>query len=263
MNNRSPPPPADATSQGEGLLDIKAAAHLLRVSEVSLRRWTDAGRLPCTRVGGRRERRFRRADLEAMLLGGHRAAAPGESAPTRAACVALEDMQLRYGSHLCAFYQSDEGRLKLAVPFLAAGLRLGDACFLVASADTAGALRAALLDDELGGLAASALDALIVQAGAPDPGELLDWFRAAFMHATARGRKCRVLGDMACFLHAGAPMSAVLDFESAYDRGLARQFPVLSLCQYDSRAFSGVEVIGALKCHADTFDYPLTRFLGI
>ena len=51
------------------LLDIAQAAALLRVSEASLRRWTNAGRLPCRRIGGRRERRFRRADLMAFLEG--------------------------------------------------------------------------------------------------------------------------------------------------------------------------------------------------
>src|SRR5207244_2512321 len=43
------------------LLDIREAAGFLRVSETSLRRWTNAGQLPCLRIGGRRERRFRRA----------------------------------------------------------------------------------------------------------------------------------------------------------------------------------------------------------
>lgn len=263
MKDPQLPPSAEGMPPADELLDIKAAARLLRVSEVSLRRWTDAGRLTCTRVGGRRERRFRRADLEAMLSGEHSVGAPRGPMPIGAACVELEDMQLRYGSHLCAFYHSDEGRLKLALPFLASGLREGDACFLVASDDTAIALRTALLDRELGGLATTDLDALVVHPGVPDPAVMCDWFRAAFMREAARGRKCRVLGDMACFLHVGAPMSAVLDFESTYDKGLARQFPVLSLCQYDSRAFSGADVIGALKCHADTFDYPLARFLGI
>ncbi|OLC08841.1 MAG: hypothetical protein AUH41_07175 [Gemmatimonadetes bacterium 13_1_40CM_66_11] len=53
----------------QDLLDIKEAAAFLRVSETSLRRWTNAGRLRCFRIGGRRERRFRRADLEAFLGG--------------------------------------------------------------------------------------------------------------------------------------------------------------------------------------------------
>src|SRR5437899_1730190 len=43
------------------LLDIRQAAALLHVSAASLRRWTNAGLLASFRVGGRRERRFRRA----------------------------------------------------------------------------------------------------------------------------------------------------------------------------------------------------------
>src|SRR5258708_6028007 len=49
------------------LLDIRQAAALLQVSAASLRRWTNAGLLASFRVGGRRERRFRRADLLAFL----------------------------------------------------------------------------------------------------------------------------------------------------------------------------------------------------
>jgi excisionase family DNA binding protein len=54
-------------SHEEDLLDIKQAARFLQVSETSLRRWTNAGRLACHRVGRKRERRFRRADLLAFM----------------------------------------------------------------------------------------------------------------------------------------------------------------------------------------------------
>ncbi len=56
-----------AIPQEPELLDIAQAAAFLHVSPMSLRRWTNSGRLPCFRVGGRRERRFRRADLLALL----------------------------------------------------------------------------------------------------------------------------------------------------------------------------------------------------
>src|SRR5262245_48099072 len=57
----------DTVTQSEPLLDIEQAARFLNVSETSLRRWTNDGRLACLRVGRRRERRFRRADLLAFL----------------------------------------------------------------------------------------------------------------------------------------------------------------------------------------------------
>ena len=49
------------------LLNIKQAAQYLNVSEISIRRWTDAGKLACLRVGGRRERRFEHQELVNFL----------------------------------------------------------------------------------------------------------------------------------------------------------------------------------------------------
>jgi transcriptional repressor of dcmA and dcmR len=47
-----------------------------------------------------------------------------------------------------------------------------------------------------------------------------------------------------------------------FDQYLAHTYPVISLCQYDARRFSGVGLLGALKTHRDTFDFPLPRFLA-
>src|SRR3989454_11948677 len=57
------------------LLDIREAAGFLRVSETSLRRWTNAGQLPCLRIGGRHERRVPRTH-PLGVLGGAGPAAP-------------------------------------------------------------------------------------------------------------------------------------------------------------------------------------------
>src|SRR2546425_9689546 len=99
------------------LLDIAQAAAFLHVSPMSLRRWTNSGRLPCFRVGGRRERRFRRADLLAFLE------RSGE--PIRAP---------QGPGHLCGLYTSMAARERWAAAFLAAGLEAGAISFLAAEA---------------------------------------------------------------------------------------------------------------------------------
>src|SRR3979490_1430483 len=48
-------------------LTISEAAEFLHVSEASLRRWTNRGKLRCFRVGGRNERRFLVEDLIAFM----------------------------------------------------------------------------------------------------------------------------------------------------------------------------------------------------
>jgi len=49
------------------LLNVKEAAALLNVAEMTVRRWTNAGALRCYRVGGKHERRFRIEDLQEYL----------------------------------------------------------------------------------------------------------------------------------------------------------------------------------------------------
>src|SRR5437899_2404046 len=102
------------------LLDIRQAAALLHVSAASLRRWTNAGLLASFRVGGRRERRFRRADLLAFLeshpAAGHAAVPLGTASP----------------GHRCGFYLSDETRTRAAARFLADALRTGGVSVLAA-----------------------------------------------------------------------------------------------------------------------------------
>jgi len=62
------------------LLNTKEAAQLLRVSEASIRRWSDSGLLAARRVGRRRERRFERPELERFAarvrFGDHAAGRP-------------------------------------------------------------------------------------------------------------------------------------------------------------------------------------------
>jgi excisionase family DNA binding protein len=45
-------------SEKQRFLTIAEAAEFLHVSETSLRRWTNSGKLRSFRVGGRNERRF-------------------------------------------------------------------------------------------------------------------------------------------------------------------------------------------------------------
>jgi len=116
------------------LLDIREAADFLRVSETSLRRWTNAGRLPCLRIGGRRERRFRRDDLLAFI------GAAGGAAPP----------PLR--NHFCELYTSDLGRVRGAAAFLGVGLQSGALCLLAAEKDVQRAVVARLEHDRPGRL---------------------------------------------------------------------------------------------------------------
>src|ERR1700704_3867746 len=111
------------------LLNTLEAARFLRVSEASIRRWSNAGLLPVRRIGGRRERRSREADL-VKYLGGAGGAPSGRHAGADPVDVSVGGASVPIRSHVATFYNSDEGRLRLSGPFLADGIRAGQPCFL-------------------------------------------------------------------------------------------------------------------------------------
>lgn len=250
----------------EELLNIKQAAKMLNTSVISVRRWSDAGKLPCLRIGLRRERRFRLADLSYYLEQNKTPASDAKTMHTtspRIAHITLEGITIDYGTHLCTFYETDSGRLKLSLPFLLDGLQKGDRCFLIASTKVQAHILQELrsvrpdIDKDI------KEGHLIVMDGLPSSAEMYAFFEKAFLEASKHGiQGLRVLGDMAWTLQKKLAEGELNDFEIRYNNGLGKRFPVVSLCQYDARVFSGVAILGALKCHDDTFHYPLTHFLG-
>jgi transcriptional repressor of dcmA and dcmR len=224
------------------LLDIAQAAALLQVSEASLRRWTNRGRLRCLRIGGRRERRFRRADLLAFLQ---------------------DDASATPASHVCGFYATDLARTRQTVGLLGEGLAGGSVCFLAAQPR----VREQVLT-ELARRRPSVrrdLDAgrLVVSKYAAAAAAQLEFWEARFAAAMRGGaRSLRVVGDVSGSRFAGPnTFDAVLEYEAAYDK-LAQRFPVGTACLYDARSHSGLETAQLLRLHPDLFRHPVAHLVS-
>ncbi len=253
------------------LLTIKQAAKMLNVSEMSLRRWTNDGKLACLRVGAHRSRRFRRADLE-QFLEQQTVSTPSTEKPFNTKQkpanrahdhVLLENLTIEYGSHLCSFYDNVRGCEKLAVPLIADGIRHGDICFIIASAKTQKILLAALRKTDCNIDAALESGQLLVSAGESNKTAMLEFLLTSFTEATRAGNQSmRLVGDMSWALEKGWDVTEIMEYETIFNNTVGRQYPIVSLCQYDVDDFSGRGLLGALRCHEDTFKYPLTRFLG-
>ena len=213
------------------LLDIREAAALLRVSQTSLRRWTNAGRLPCLRVGGRRERRFRRADLLAFLSG---EGATGDSPR----------------GHFCGLYTSDLSRVREGAAFLAGGLQPGTLSLLVAAPDVQRAVievlerdRPAIHNDlEAGRL-------MLAEYRDSAPAQLEFWRTCVRTALEAGVSRVHVVADVSGGGLGRLPFAEILEYEAEYERSIARRFPVTTLCQHDARAISGLDAAGLLQCH--------------
>ena len=242
------------------LLNTEEAARFLRVSEASIRRWSDAGILPATRVGGRRERRFREVDLVAYLAGGsssaHAVLAPGVAN--------VGGVSLPLHSHLATFYNSDVGRLRLTVPFLADGIRAGQPCFLAADGNVLEKYFAALREAGVDIDSAVANGRFVVAVDGPGTTVegALEYWEQQFWPALAGGETVmRVVGEMACERKAFTSDAEMMRYEAAYNM-MAKRFPTVTLCQFDVREFDGETVFQAIRTHPDLFSLHLGSFLN-
>jgi len=149
--------------------------------------------------------------------------------------------------HLCGLYQDDAGRRKLVVPFLAAGLRRGETCLLVADAE--------VRDELLDGLGEKR-KGILVSEGEDTPEAQVAFLKGHIVEARRIGRPFRVVGDMAWTIRKAMPLNGLLRLEARFD-SLSRHFPVSAMCLYDARRFASATILKALKCHRDTAQFPL------
>lgn len=242
------------------LLDIAQAAALLRVSETSLRRWTNAGRLPCFRVGGRRERRFRRADLLTFLE------RPYETRRGRpeGATGAGGGGGAHVHGHWCGLYRNAAARTRLAAEFLARGLATtGSTCVLVAEPRVREQVFAQLRRRPASGRRDLETGRVVAAAYRPTVAAQLELCETCFADATDAGAQSLwAVGDVSDgALGRRRPFENVIAYERAYD-SLSRRYPVTTLCLYDARRLSGVEASRVLQVHGDMFRHPVDRLVS-
>ena len=249
-------------SDSDELLDIEQAARFLNVSETSLRRWTNSGRLACLRVGRRRERRFRMADLLAFLESQPAGVtAPGPQA-RQGGHILIDGLSVRHGMHLCGLYASDTGRVKQAAAFLAEGSRPGRVSFLLALPEVREEILANLEQSHPSIRMEVEAGRLVLSEYAQSAEVQLAWWETHMLTATRAGAtSLRAFGDVGGFAQ-HVSREELLEYETGYDQRIARRFPVVTLCQYDVRRFSSTAVLDALKAHRDSFQYPAERVLA-
>jgi excisionase family DNA binding protein len=240
------------------LLSTREAARYLRVSEASIRRWSDSGLLPASRIGRRRARRFGEGDLRAFL---EHEGGPSEAAPPAARAILMGGESVPLHSHLASFYADDAGRLRLALPFYSECLRAGDSCFLFSTGDIRNRYLESLAEEGLDLDAAIGDGTLVLLSPWSSAAEGLAYTEELFNRAMlGKSRLLRIVSETVCVRQW---MGAEDQF--AYEEALnvfARRFPMVCLCQHDAREFDGAALLRAMKMHADLFALHLGRFLG-
>jgi hypothetical protein len=186
---------------------------------------------------------------------------PFPTAPANASLLDGSTM-LTPGDHLSGFYGSDLGLATLSVRFILDGLQEGSMVYVVASARSNKRIigylkekRPSLQRD----ISAGRLLFCDYQKG---PRAQIKDFETQLNKAAAEGAQSfRVFVDT-WEMRKKVSAEKFAEYEAIYDQYIARRYPVVTLCAYDVRRFSGVDVLDALKAHRDTFRYPLERALA-
>lgn len=169
---------------------------------------------------------------------------------------------VRLHAHLATFYNTDAGRLRLTVPFLADGLRAGQPCFLEAAGHA--------LDAYVGGLEKQGIEVKAAiddgrLAISPGPGTSVEsalvYWEDSLTHALAAGPNVlRVVGEMSSTRNGFESDRQMIDYEVAFNT-ISKRFPIVALCQYDVRDFDGETIFKAIRAHPDLYEVRLGSFL--
>jgi len=242
-----------------GLLTIDDAARYLGVSKSSLRRWTRLGTLPCARVGARRERRFRREDLDRLLAADPSAApaaapADGPSDPLQALAAAAQRGVPR---HVCLHFRDRDELWQMFRPYV---LDHAERCPILyvheenSRADVLGRLRGEGLDPKR--LAADGLLRLLVpseaylRTGSFEPQRMIDFMEGAILERRAAGFDAMLVsGEMTWYLSGAPGVEGMVEYETLLNDMLLRYPQVTIVCHYDMHRLDGAITLGALCSH--------------
>lgn len=223
------------------LLNIQQAARFLNVSEMTVRRWTNAGALRCYRVGTRRARRFSVEDLIAYL---EERKPPAD--PTRVS-LGYNGLQSPDGAHLAHLPMDASEALDLAVAYLCEGLLHQETVCVVAPENRTNRIVRRL---QLCGVDIAAYQ----QAGKCFFSSGMDTpvRQARYLAEVAgqSGQRLRGFGDMTWAKEKGWGAKELRDLEDFVNGVPSPAAGNLFLCQYALDRFSGQETLMAMETHS-------------
>lgn len=233
-------------------MTIVEAAEFLHVSETSLRRWTNSGKLRCFRVGGRGERRFLVEDLLTFVASGKgQQESPATESGNGADTTSLE-------RHICLFFVNQDEQWQMMRPYLLEHLGAGVPVLYIQDSTPPERLLELLRVeglpvDEL--IARELLRVISAEqayllTGRFDAQRMLAFMESAILAALAAGYdRVFLTGEMTWSLPNAPGAEGMMHYEALLNP-LVDKYPGSTIvCQYDLRRFDGPSVLDALLTH--------------
>lgn len=227
----------DGATIMEKLLTIKEAASLLNVSAMSLRRWTNAGKLKCCRVGGNNERRFNEQDLVDFLHAGDQETIP----------LGIGKHRVADSSHIAHLYRTIDECVGDGISYLSQGLSRGEKILIVSTGTRLSRLLGGL--ENLGYPVSRLIDegVIVTDTGRDRPDDQIQFMAKTILN-TDSPSGFRLLGDMAWALERNWNLEDITMLENYTNNSLANQNKIF-LCQYDIEIFKASTAMMALETH--------------
>lgn len=224
------------------LLNIQQAARFLNVSEMTVRRWTNAGALHCYRIGARRARRFRIEDLVAYLEMRDQPVSPPTGVP-----LGYNGLQAPAGTHLAHLPMDAFEALDLAIGYICNGLSNHETVCVVAPDHRMGQIVQRMRSSGVDPAACRHSGDCFFSEGMDTPMR-----QARFLAEVAErtGQRLRVFGDMAWAKEKGWGAQELRELEDLVNAAPSRAAGNLYLCQYALDRFSGQETLMAMETHS-------------
>lgn len=224
----------------ERLLNVKEAAEILNVSEMTIRRWTNTGVLHCYRVGGKHERRFKSQDLQDYLGKGAVQTENGGQIPLGFGGLTVPD-----GSHVTHLSLEMPEALDVGSSYVLEGLKKGDTVLLVAPAEKTKSILRMLQERGADPENFRKKGKLHFSEGMDTPASHAEYI--AQVAAASRGG-FRVFGEMSWATQKGWSLERFRELEemAGADAGLPGN---LLFCQYPLENFSGMAAMMAVETH--------------
>ncbi len=248
-------------------LTIAEAAQFLNVSETSLRRWTNSGKLRFFRIGGRNERRFLMEDLLAFMPS---AGSQPELSKQRAAETRVTSESESHERHISLFFHNQDEQWQVLRPYILEHLNANAAVLYIQDSVPPYRILELLRAEEL------PLDDLITRGllrvlptaqtyllgGSFDAQRMLSFIETAILGAREAGQKrILIVGEMTWLLEAGLDSVQVKTYEGLLNPIVEKYQAATIICQYDLRRFDGAGVLDALLTHPAVHT-PLGRVPG-
>jgi excisionase family DNA binding protein len=248
-------------------LTIAEAAEFLHVSQTSLRRWTNSGKLRSFRVGGRHERRFLMDDLLAFMSSLGRQAEVAKQPAAETQPIPNREALER---HIGLFYLNLDEQWQMLRPYMLEHLHANLPVLYIQDSGPPyrilDLLRAEglALEDVIarGLLRVLPPSQSYLLGGSFDAQRMLSFIQAAILGALeARHKGILIIGEMTWLLEAGLSAEQVKTYETLLNP-MVEQYPRATIiCQYDLRRFDGPGVLNALLTHPSVH-LPLGRVPG-